>query len=77
MDKDRKVLTSLYCKIYNYSFNDRMTDKLATGQEIFDLDAEDIPSLYPLRFFFYLLPKIFHLLIDHILIAIYSSGCKV
>ena len=41
MDKDRKVFTSIYCKLYNYSFDDKMNDRLATGQEIYEFLMED------------------------------------
>ena len=41
MDKDKMVFVSMYCKIYNDSFNNRMENRLATGQEIYDFLIED------------------------------------
>ena len=41
MDKDRKVFTSIYAKIYLDTFDEKMADRLATGTEIYDFLMED------------------------------------
>ena len=41
MDTDQKIFVSVYCKIYNDSFNDRMENRLVNGQEIYDFLLED------------------------------------
>jgi hypothetical protein len=41
MDKDRKVFTSIYAKIYLDTFDENMADRLATGTEIYDFLMAD------------------------------------
>ena len=41
MDTDQKIFVSVYCKIYNDSFNDRMENRLVNGQDIYDFLLED------------------------------------
>ena len=41
MDKDRKVFTSIYAKIYLDTFDEKMADRLATGAEIYEFLMED------------------------------------
>jgi hypothetical protein len=41
MDKDRKVFTSIYAKIYLDTFDENMADRLATGTEIYEFLMED------------------------------------
>ena len=41
MDKDRKVFTSIYAKIYLDTFGEGMADRLATGAEIYEFLMQD------------------------------------
>jgi hypothetical protein len=41
MDKDRKVFTSIYAKIYLDTFDENMADRLATGTEIYEFLMAD------------------------------------
>ena len=41
MDKDIKILVSIYCKIYSDTFDDKLIERLATGIEIYDFLMED------------------------------------
>jgi len=41
VSNEKKVLVSIYCKIFNNSFSDEMLNRNATGKEIFDFLMKD------------------------------------
>ena len=41
MSDEKKVLVSIYCKIFNDSFGDEMVKRMATGKEIYDFLMRD------------------------------------
>ena len=41
MSDEKKVLVSIYCKIFNDSFGDGMIKRIATGKEIYDFLMKD------------------------------------